>query len=255
MPVTVIQGNLKIQVRKEKWKKRYFTLDSEGYLHWSEKKTSAKKHTIAVTKNTQIAALREGNLEGGLCITGNTHDPLFLQAGSEAVASGWIRAIEIVQSGGTTQNMRTAKTQKEKVKLAKAFANQGSAQDLLEKTSTLERKKGKKKKKGRGNTLDVVEEVEAPPLYSLRMDRPISFNPDLIPPPPPESVASESDVDLSRYSADFGDNNTSLEDGSIMHIDGADYFVDTQSWEYYESHNAYLNGVAPIGRASLDVLV
>lgn len=99
----MIQGFLQKRAMKsgKNWKKRYFVLRSNGELSYSEKKGTAVKRTIQITRQTNIAALKELEGEGGISVTGPGHQPLYLQADSEEVAEGWIQAMNIIKSGGS----------------------------------------------------------------------------------------------------------------------------------------------------------
>lgn len=277
--VAIIQGFLKKRAIKsgKNWKRRYFVLTDEGILQFSDRKGGPVKGSIQITQLTSISVLRELKHDGGICITGPDHSPLYLQAESREVAEGWIQAMEVIKAGGSNK-LRAKEHQMKGDDLKDAFVNKealgGDGRGLLQhtlgrrkgtldrKNGTLGRRKGTLKRNGTGNTTrSTLEEVPRPPpgLTDEEDNESLGTDEDYDDMPPPmymseDEHVGESDGEVEDLEDDELPDND-FGDGFIMRVGKRDYFVDATNWNYYKDRAAFINGKKPIGRAVLANLV
>jgi len=246
MTIAIIQGELFVRLAREKrWRRKYFLLDNEGYLNQMDRKGDARRVQIPITPNTQVGALKASGQDGGISLTGPTHEPLYLRAETGLVAEGWIRAFNIMKNGGSSTDMDRAERAKEET-LRSAYAKKNAIGGTLER-----KKKGPKKTTLERKRQAAQEVLKSQGGSGILKSRPISFNPDTIPPPPgdfDDLPPPPEDVDAIEDSGDF-------DDGYIMRLGDADVFVDALGWEYYGSRESFLNGDKPLGSATLSLLV
>jgi hypothetical protein len=184
--VALIQGFLSLKEDKG-WKNHYFALSSDGNLSISVKKGGKVTKTIHVTHLSQVSLLHTGDNASQFSLTGANHDPLVFQAPENAIAEGWVRALQIMRKGGPQAakapgGMRNTTVLKTNAMQA-AYANKGALE-------------GSSKTLGRGGT--AKRQGSSPALLKSDSERSLdnmlddvpdmraSVNVDMPPPPPPE---------------------------------------------------------------------
>jgi hypothetical protein len=181
--VALIQGFLSLKEGKG-WKNHYFMLSSDGNLSMSAKKGGKVAKTFHVTNHSQVSLLHTGDNASQFSLTGANHDPLVFQAPENAVAEGWVRALQIMRKGGPQaakapgglRNTTMLKTDAMQAAYAKKGALEGSGKTL-----------GRAKQQG--STPDLLKSDSERSLDNLLDDVPdmrASVNVDMPPPPPPE---------------------------------------------------------------------
>jgi len=133
------------------WQRRYFILDSDGTLKYTEKKGGVCKVAMIMGQHTQVNRLVESGRAGGFSVMGSTHKPYYLQADHAEVAEGWMQALNILKRKDNSAVL-TPKAEKTKDDtMRRAFATK----------NVIQKSRGRKKQRGTG--FFDVEDMPPPP--------------------------------------------------------------------------------------------
>ncbi|GBG26991.1 Unconventional myosin-X [Hondaea fermentalgiana] len=248
MAIIMIQGYLKKRAMQsgKNWKRRYFMLTTDGELQFCEKKGSPIKGSIQITKHTSISVLRELGEEGGICITGPDHEPMYLQAESQEVAEGWIQAMEVIKAGGSNQLKAHGREHKQGEDLRAFVKRDVFGTGNRARKDTMERRLRGTRKGAKAESYDSAteeEDAEDDMIASEMEDYPDEL----------DGTDNELDDDDADSAVDDGADEDV--EGYIMRIGKKDYFVDAVNWNYYKDRSAFQSGKKPLGRAVLSNLV